>query len=70
MRQVVDNYVAEHAEKFDTKSPEILFFDDKQENIDGANNSNLNIVAYQIPAKNKGASLRKNASYALDTLLA
>jgi phosphoglycolate phosphatase-like HAD superfamily hydrolase len=69
VRSVVDNYVAAHADKFDTTSPGIVFFDDKQENIDGANNSNLDIEAYQISSKHKGLSLRKNASIALGMVL-
>lgn len=60
VRTVVDNYVTAHQEQFDISSPEIIFFDDKKKNIDGANTSDLNISAYQVPDRKKGASMRRN----------
>lgn len=60
VRQVVDDYVAKHSNKFDTTSPDILFFDDKKENINGANKSGLNITAYHVPNSGKGKSIHKN----------
>jgi len=70
VRTVVDNYVTAHQEQFDTSSPEIVFFDDKQKNIDGANTSNLTIAAYQVPDRNKGASMRRNVESYLGISLA
>lgn len=62
VRDVVDRYVAKHSNAFDTPSPDIVFFDDKEQNIKGANTSNLNITAYQVPHTNKGTSVHNNVS--------
>lgn len=60
VRNVVDQYVADHRDQFDSVSPEIIFFDDYLANIEGANNSDCNIKAYQVPKKKKSESMRSN----------
>lgn len=60
VRDVVNTYTTEHQEQFDTSSPHIIFFDDKQENVNGANSSNLDITAYQVPAKERALSMQNN----------
>lgn len=60
VKDVVNAYATAHQDQFDTAEPQIIFFDDKQENIDGANNSNLDITAYQVPEKKRALSMMHN----------
>lgn len=59
VRGAVNNYVQRHPEKFAASAPTILFFDDQTANIKGAEEADVDIKGFTVPAKKKGSFIAK-----------
>jgi len=59
LRLFIDDY-AQSSPNLQSKTPHIIFFDDIKDNVEGAQNSNVDITAFIVPKYYKGEGMKKN----------